>query len=400
MDPIAITMIFLYTFQFINGYSSEDIEQLCADCRLTSDSIDDLLRKPRQMDTYGSMADRIDVDKIKKNICKEISKDSQRERCRNFYYTHAINLMDAWKRSNSRISFFDFACIKELKYCCPRNSYGPKCVKCQDCNFNEQCHGDGTRTGNGTCQCKDGHTGPSCSSCLPGFYSDSVYNQQSNYSNKTQKIICKACHKSCLYCRHQGPLGCEVCAKGFAWIPAHGCSDVDECIKSDNKICGPNTFCVNTEGSYFCYGKYTSIRRISRLIWSYSNRIWFFIECDRACDGCYGDGPDMCLRCTQGYKLDNGYCVALKKTIIPPEANYYRYAIYVGLSICTCIILHNNVYIASVIGLGVALYIGFCEYIMATHTNEMNIKWDRHNQSILNQSCKRVKTVWSQKNLE
>lgn len=90
-------------------------------------------------------------------------------------------------------------------------------------------------------------------------------------------------------------------------------------------------------------------------------------ECDRACDGCHGDGPDMCLRCAKGYKEEKGNCVALKKTILPPEANYYRYAIYFGLCICTCIIFHNSVYMASLVGLGVALYIGTSEYIMATH---------------------------------
>lgn len=79
----------------------------------------------------------------------------------------------------------------------------------------------------------------------------------------------------------------------------------------------------------------------------------------------------MCLRCAKGYKLDKGNCVALKKTILPPEANYYRYAIYAGLCICTSIILHNNIYLASLVGLGVALYIGVSEYIMSTHLHEM-----------------------------
>lgn len=79
----------------------------------------------------------------------------------------------------------------------------------------------------------------------------------------------------------------------------------------------------------------------------------------------------MCLRCAKNYKSENGNCVALKKTILPPEANYYRYAIYAGLCICTSIILHNNIYLASLVGLGVALYIGFSEYIVSTHLNDV-----------------------------
>lgn len=79
----------------------------------------------------------------------------------------------------------------------------------------------------------------------------------------------------------------------------------------------------------------------------------------------------MCLRCARGYTKEKGNCVAAKKTVLPSVANYYRYAIYVGLCICTCIILNNSVYMASLVGLGVALYIGFSEYIMSTHLDDI-----------------------------
>lgn len=78
----------------------------------------------------------------------------------------------------------------------------------------------------------------------------------------------------------------------------------------------------------------------------------------------------MCLKCGDNYKLEKGNCVALRKTILPPEANYYRYAIYFGLCVCTCILLSNNVYVASSIGLVVALYIGVSEYVMSHHLFE------------------------------
>lgn len=331
--------------------SEHQLEQLCADCRLTSQSIEGLVRKPRQVDAYGQVGDLIDLDKIKRTVCKEIVSDQERERCRSFYFNH-LEANEKWRLANVRQptnglknSYQDFVCIRETKYCCPSGSFGPKCSKCARCQTAEQqCHGEGTRTGNGSCVCKPGHTGPNCGACSSGFYYDQEALKLPEYSSK--RLLCKPCDRSCRQCRAGGPLGCEVCAKGFEWAPGFGCADIDECIRSQNRICGPNTFCVNTIGSHFCY------------------------ECDRACRGCHGDGPDMCLKCADNYKLDQaGNCVALRKTILPPEANYYRYAIYVGLCVCTCIILHNSVYLASLIGLAVALYIGASEYVMSGQHN-------------------------------
>lgn len=310
----------------------------CAECRLTSNSIEDLVRKPRQVDSYGHVDDRINLDKIKKAVCKEVINDIEREHCRKFYFNN-IDSVEKWKNTNPKVSFYDFVCIKELKYCCPENSYGPKCSKCPQCGQNEYCLGEGTRAGNGSCVCKEGHIGVNCNSCLRGYYFDKTALELPDYSRK--RILCKQCHKSCEACFQAGPKNCQVCRKGYTFVPGHGCSDIDECIESDKKICGDNTFCVNTEGSYFCY------------------------ECDRACDGCHGDGPDMCLRCGIGYKMEKGNCVATRKTILSPEANYYRYAIYAGLCISTCIIFNNSVYIASLVGLAVALYIGASEYVMS-----------------------------------
>lgn len=335
---LPILIVLLNCFIIIDAIENDNKKSYdnCTDCRLTSESIEGLIRIPRQMNLYGQIDDKIDLEKIKKLVCKDISDDYDREKCRHFYFTN-LPTIQKWKNSSAKTKFFDFVCIKELKFCCPRNSFGPKCTKCIECNSNQHCHGEGTRQGNGTCVCKDGHQGPDCNSCSKGYYSK---------RDNSTIISCKPCHRSCLYCRHDGPLGCDVCQKGFTWLPSYGCSDVDECVKN-KKICGENTFCVNTEGSYFCY------------------------ECDRACDGCHGDGPDMCLRCATGYKLENNNCVAIKKTILPPEANYYRYGIYTGLLICTCIILHNNIYLASFIGLAVALYIGVSEYIMSAHLHDM-----------------------------
>lgn len=191
-------------------------------------------------------------------------------------------------------------------------------------------------------------------------------NNNNNNNNRTDMSLCKACHRSCLYCRQWGPNNCEVCKQGYQWAGSEfGCSDIDECLSSSKTggVCGPNTFCVNTEGSYFCY------------------------ECDRACDGCHGDGPDMCLKCGKNYQLDpkSGNCLAIKQTILPPEANYYRYAIYGGLCVCTCIILHNNVYLASLIGLGVAMYISVSEYIMSAANIQASGGGQHHSLAMMEQ---------------
>lgn len=31
--------------------------------------------------------------------------------------------------------------------------------------------------------------------------------------------------------------------------------------------------------------------------------------CDRACESCQGDGPDMCDKCAEGYIMKDNVCV-------------------------------------------------------------------------------------------
>ena len=50
------------------------------------------------------------------------------------------------------------------------------------------------------------------------------------------------------------------------------------------------------------------------------------------------------------------------------QENIARYATYFGLCIATCIIFQRNIYIASVIGLLVGIYISVSEYMIA-HSN-------------------------------
>lgn len=37
----------------------------------------------------------------------------------------------------------------------------------------------------------------------------------------------------------------------------------------------------------------------------------FSLECDRACEGCTGDGPDLCDKCAEGYELRDGMCTGI-----------------------------------------------------------------------------------------
>lgn len=239
------------------GSSISSSEQLCADCRLTSHSVEELLRS-RQKSSFSqigeptSSAAPVDLEKLKKAVCKDITNDDERTRCRQFYFTQQESIKK-WQLQIPRVSFFDFVCIKDNKYCCPRNSFGPKCTKCIECTQNEHCHGEGTRSGNGTCICREGHTGSKCASCLRGYHREEAIKTDKGRVDKTG--ICVPCHRSCDSCRAKGPLACEVCRPGFTWVATYGCSDIDECFESEHKICGDNTFCVNTEGSYFCYGK-------------------------------------------------------------------------------------------------------------------------------------------------
>lgn len=78
-------------------------------------------------------------------------------------------------------------------------------------------------------------------------------------------------------------LGCVKCKEGWIMNKENTCLDVNECAGSHSP-CKKNQFCVNSEGSFKC------------------------LDCDRACVGCTGDGPDMCTQCAAGYVLVDNMC--------------------------------------------------------------------------------------------
>lgn len=61
---------------------------------------------------------------------------------------------------------------------------------------------------------------------------------------------------------------------------------------------------------YLCCEKWLLLR-LTHISFScsYLSTIVVVTECDKACDGCNGDGPDMCNKCAEGYVMDQNMCI-------------------------------------------------------------------------------------------
>lgn len=189
--------------------------------------------------------------------------------------------LESWWFSKRTQELFTYLCIKELKLCCPDKHYGPECVPCPGypdaiCQNRGYCIGNGTRFGSGLCECYEQFTGEMCHRCAVGYWKNDPLTFDPSSSNSklsseptSESLVCEKCDFSCRDCRGPGPKNCLTCKVGFSWDNHYGCLDVDECNtnsindnlskknkKSPNQlICGRNSFCVNTEGSYHCYGQ-------------------------------------------------------------------------------------------------------------------------------------------------
>ncbi|XP_034936135.1 cysteine-rich with EGF-like domain protein 2 [Chelonus insularis] len=277
------------------------------------------------------------LTEIQEGLCKGVLKGEAQ--CHELAEELESAIEEWWfNHQDSYPDIYVYICIKHSKRCCPKDHFGPECTKCTGypdkvCNNNGRCKGSGTRKGNGQCSCDKGYAGDQCSECAVGHYE--------SYRDEN-KLLCSSCHEACAKeCKGAGAANCEGgCRKGWKETEDKGCVDINECLESE-KYCPGNQFCINKDGNYSC------------------------LSCDRACNRCNGDGPDMCIKCADGYEKKDNICINPDILGRKRHENMARYATYFGLCVATCIILQRNVYAASGIGLLVGLYISVSEYMIA-----------------------------------
>lgn len=271
-------------------------------------------------------------------LCKDTVRGV--DQCYSLIEEYEDFLEEWWKKQLEIPDLSDYLCTQRAKVCCPANHFGPECEPCADCHGNGVCKGNGTRKGNGRCNCDPGYVGDECFECEQGYYSA---------FKDDAKLLCSKCHMACdgQGCKGPGSVNCHKCKPGWRQDDEGGCSDVNECFRRQTP-CKSNQFCVNTEGSYSC------------------------LECDRSCDGCTGDGPDLCLKCAENYELKDGLCTDMTSQNRNKYATYMRYVTYGGLTVATCIIFQNSPSVAGFIGLAVGVYITFSEYWL-NKTNQPNL---------------------------
>ncbi|XP_050077914.1 cysteine-rich with EGF-like domain protein 2 [Anopheles maculipalpis] len=270
---------------------------------------------------------------IQERLCTDVTRGE--DQCHQLAEDYESQIEEWWKNhQTTHPDLHRWLCVEQATVCCPDGFYGPNCEPCPTCFGNGKCKGNGTRKGNGKCACDEGYAGDNCDSCTEEYYPA--------FRDDT-KLLCSRCHKACAAggCTGAGPNACRVCRSGWVMDAGRGgCVDVDECIKE--APCSRQQFCVNNEGSYSC------------------------LECDKSCDGCSGDGPDLCDKCAAGYELRDGMCTDTSNEKRNQYATFTRYLTYLGLCIATCIVLQNSTWLAALVGLAVAVYISVSEYWLNT----------------------------------
>ncbi|EQB76957.1 hypothetical protein CB1_000105016 [Camelus ferus] len=204
-------------------------------------------------------------------------------------------LVESWwfHKQQEAPDLFQWLCSDSLKLCCPPGTFGPSCLPCpggaeQPCGGHGQCEGEGTRGGSGHCDCQAGYGGEACGQCGLGYF---------EAERNASHLVCSACFGPCARCSGPEESNCLQCKKG--WTLHHlKCVDIDEC-GTERASCGPDQFCVNTEGSYECR------------------------DCAKACLGCMGAGPGRCKRCSPGYQQVGSKCLDVDEceTVVCPGEN-------------------------------------------------------------------------------
>ncbi|TRY68225.1 hypothetical protein TCAL_05218 [Tigriopus californicus] len=293
----------------------------------------------------GYASSEVRFVEIQERICKDLERGETQ--CHDNHHSWEDHLETWWKIQpmETRAPLKDWLCIETLKACCPEEHFGADCEPCfmkdKDgviCSGNGKCKGSGTRKGNGKCACDRGYGGELCEKCAVGFYE--------SYKDE-DKALCSPCHKSCLgHCTGSGPKNCAACKGGYTMDKEHGCTDIDECLLS--QPCTGNKFCVNTEGTFQC------------------------LRCDKACNGCEGDGPDSCLVCAEGFvKNKDGLCITEQTAGRIFTISNTRFFTYIGLGVAACIIFQRSVVVAGILGLVIAVYITISEYYLQNASGEL-----------------------------
>jgi len=274
---------------------------------------------------------------IHEGLCSDVT--IGKDQCHELSSEHEDALEEWWNNyRNAGEDLLSWLCVSKLKVCCPEHHFGHDCLPCVGapsniCSQHGKCKGDGTRKGNGDCICDTGYAAKLCDTCAKDYYE--AFREEG-------KFLCSACHRACQGgCTGPGPKQCNACSNGWDNDEERGCLDFNECLM-DESPCKFSEFCVNSEGSYKCIG------------------------CDKSCEGCFGDGPDMCEKCASGFVLKNKMCIDDSTAGRSLYLSTTRYLTYLGLCLATCIIFQKNMAIASVIGITVAIYISASEYLLTT----------------------------------
>ncbi|KAH8329125.1 hypothetical protein KR074_004083 [Drosophila pseudoananassae] len=275
---------------------------------------------------------------IQEKLCSDASV-TNKDHCHNLANEHET-LIEDWftHKQGEQPDIHVWLCVEQLRVCCPPDTYGPNCEPCADCNGNGKCKGAGTRKGNGKCLCDAGYTGTNCNECGPQHYES---------FRDEKKLLCTQCHAACGEggCTGAGPKSCRKCKDGWRMDTESGCVDINECVEQQRpNACREQQFCVNNEGSFTC------------------------LECDRSCNGCDGDGPDMCKKCADGYQLKDGKCHDLSSEQRDSYVSMTRLLTYLGMCVATCVIFNSSAHIAwgCIVGAAVAVYIATSEYWLNT----------------------------------
>ncbi|CAO1347213.1 unnamed protein product [Diamesa hyperborea] len=314
----------------------------CKSCKVFADSFNKGLEKTTRGKHDGGDAaweeerlgsyktSELRLVEIQELLCQDIGRGETQ--CHTLAEDQEHEIEEWWfKQQAQHPDFYDWFCIQRLKVCCQPNHYGADCKPCSECFGNGQCKGNGTRKGNGKCACDNGYTGETCQSCDISYYEA--------FRDDT-KLLCSICHVACADggCSGPGPKNCKSCRTGWYKHDTLGCVDIDECTTKTTPACPKSKFCVNNEGSFTC------------------------LECDKSCNGCDGDGPDLCEKCAEGFDLRDGLCTDLTNEKRGQYVNFTRYITYFGLCVATCIIFQSSTWLAATVGLGVAAYISLSEY--------------------------------------